>query len=151
MLTNRKITPVGLSELLSAILILVYVYAAASKVMELRLFHAQLDYYPYLKPFSGLLFWFVPSVEISIALLLIVPEFRFFGFFLSSILISVFTGYFAAMIFVFNRNLPCPCGGLLRFLDWKQHIILNLTLIAISILGIRMARSIHPRLRQIKT
>lgn len=124
-------------EIISALLIVIFVYAAASKLLNIPLFAAQLETHPYLKQFSDLLAWLVPGLEILISVLLILPITRKSGLYASAVLLIIFTMYLGLML-LSGKQLPCSCGGFISILDWKQHVVFNLALILFAIIGIHL-------------
>jgi hypothetical protein len=79
--------------------------------------------------------WILPSVEILISLLLILPQTRRIGLWCSFVLMLTFTGYVGYML-AFTPHLPCSCGGVLRQMTWKQHLVFNTFYSIIALLGI---------------
>jgi len=58
-------------EIISSSLILLFVYAASSKLIEYSAFKTQLMNQLFFKAFAGMVAWIVPSVELLIALMLV--------------------------------------------------------------------------------
>ncbi len=116
-------------------LTLLFVYAAFSKLFIYTEFERQLSASPLLKSYAGVLAWLVPAMELLIAGMLIVMATRLSGLYASFLLLLVFTGYIAGMLF-FQKNLPCSCGGAIGALSWKQHLFFNLFFIGLSVAGI---------------
>lgn len=127
----------GIIAVISALLIGVFVYAAFSKLLNYPLSVAQLHTHPYIGRFAGLIAWFVPAVELIVSALLLFPGSRRIGLYGSAGLLFIFTAYLALML-LSGRPLPCTCGGFISTLDWPQHIVFNLALILLSIIGIRL-------------
>lgn len=125
-------------EVIVALYILLWMYAAVSKLLDFEVFSVQLKKSPVLGDNAALLAVLVPGVEIILAVLLTVPVFRLMGLIGSFLLMSAFTIY----LFVITRYssyVPCSCGGILEGLSWDSHIIFNLFFISLSVWGIRMA------------
>ena len=125
----------SLNEIISTLLILLFVYMALSKFYERSFFEAQLHFYPYINKASVLLSWLLPSVELFCALLLIAPFSRLAGLYSALTLLIIFTTYLAVMLIVKN-DLPCSCGGVVQQMTWPQHILFNVVFIILSIIGI---------------
>lgn len=124
--------------LLSAVcfvLILLFVYAAFSKLFIYTEFERQLSTSPLLKTYAGILAWLVPAMELVIAGMLTVLVTRLTGLYASFLLLLAFTGYIAGMLF-FQEHLPCSCGGIIEHLTWTQHLLFNLFFIGLSVAGI---------------
>jgi hypothetical protein len=124
-----------LSDIISALLLLLFLYTSLSKLAEHEAFKNVLTRSPLLNPIAGIVAWLLPVTELVIAILLFIPSSRLKGLYASFILISLFTLYLIYMI-AFTPDLPCQCGGVLKLLTWKQHIFFNLFFILLSILGI---------------
>ncbi|TAN15978.1 MAG: hypothetical protein EPN37_08785 [Chitinophagaceae bacterium] len=122
-------------DAVAAATIVLYVYAAMSKLMAYPLFTAQLTMHPLLKPFAGWLAWGVPAAELLIAALLVIPFTRLIGLYGSAILLFMFTVYLTVMILT-DSHLPCTCGGLISSLTWRQHIVFNLVFLGLAVTGI---------------
>jgi hypothetical protein len=52
----------------------------------------------------------------------------------------IFTVYIGCML-LFAPDLPCSCGGIIRQLSWKQHLLLNLFLLVLAGIAVRVHRS----------
>jgi hypothetical protein len=81
----------------------------------------------------------IPSVEIGISLLLVIPNLRKPGLLFSASLMSLFTLYIAYML-LFTPELPCSCGGILNSLGWKEHLIFNLCFTTLAFMGWRFSK-----------
>ncbi|MFY7839209.1 MAG: MauE/DoxX family redox-associated membrane protein, partial [Lacibacter sp.] len=66
-----------------------------------------------------------------VSLILLMPFTRKLGLLISTSLVATFTFYLAYMIF-FTPELPCSCGGILKDLNWTEHLILNIVLLVIA-------------------
>ena len=122
-------------ELIVFLLILLFVYAATSKLWEYNNFKIQLGNSPYLKSVAGIIVWLVPAMELVTALMLTLKRTRFYGLLTSLFLLIVFTGYIAGML-LSGSPLPCSCGGVISELSWKEHLVFNLFFVTISIAGL---------------
>jgi hypothetical protein len=122
-------------EIICFLLILLFVYAAFSKLWEYNTFEIQLTNSPFLKPFAGIVAWLVPALELIIVLMITVKDTRKYGLWASLFLLFIFTFYISGML-LSGINLPCSCGGIIRELSWAQHLVFNLFFMALSIAGI---------------
>ena len=122
------------SEIISATFIFLYVYTAVSKIISHDSFESVLSRSPLLSKFSSFVSWMIPSVEIGISLLLVIPNLRKPGLLFSASLMSLFTLYIAYML-LFTPELPCSCGGVLNSLGWKEHLVFNIFLTALAFIG----------------
>jgi uncharacterized membrane protein YphA (DoxX/SURF4 family) len=122
-------------DVLAAAIIVLFVYAAVSKLMAYPLFTAQLEMHPLLRPFAGWLAWAVPAAELLVAALLVIPSTRLVGLYGAAILLFMFTVYLTGMILT-DKHLPCSCGGLISGFTWRQHIAFNLVFLGLAVTGI---------------
>ncbi|HRN55432.1 MAG TPA: hypothetical protein PLL71_03210 [Agriterribacter sp.] len=125
----------AIPEILSSLLILVWVYAAFSKIIDFKKFELALDSSPLIGPYAGGVAAVLPFIELSVATLLFLPACRLWGFSASFILMLGFTAYLGYMI-LFVPHLPCTCGGILEKLGWTEHLVFNIGLLIIAALGL---------------
>lgn len=135
---NRKsLQP--LIEVVSGVLILLFLYTALSKLWEHGKFKAVLQVSPLLSPYATALSWIVPVTEVALVILLVSPVTRRVGFTCSAILLAVFTLYLVYMM-LFTPDRPCSCGGVIEQLSWVGHIALNLVMMALAICCTQISR-----------
>ncbi|MXV16080.1 MauE/DoxX family redox-associated membrane protein [Hufsiella ginkgonis] len=118
------------------LLILLWTYAALSKLADYS--QARQQMLNQLFPFwlSGILVWLVPVTELVAAGLLSAARTRKQGLYLSSVLMAVFTGYIIlVMCRVFDR-VPCSCGGILSAMSWRVHLVFNLFFLVLAFTAI---------------
>lgn len=128
--------------------VLLFVYAAVSKLLDFENFQVQLGQSPLLSAFAGFVAWSVPVVELLIAIMLLVPRFRLTALFASFSLMVMFTAYIF-IILNYSSFIPCSCGGILEKLGWKEHLVFNMLFILLAIVGILILRNTAPRELQI--
>jgi len=122
-------------EIISSLLILLFVYAAVSKLLDYPTFRVQLGRSPFIAGFSGILAWALPAFELIIALMLMFRRFRLAGLYASLFMMSLFTAYIYMMLH-FSYYIPCSCGGVLSKMNWNQHLAFNVFFVVLSIAGI---------------
>jgi uncharacterized membrane protein YphA (DoxX/SURF4 family) len=115
--------------------ILLFVYAAISKLLDFENFQVQLGQSPMLSAFTGFVSWAVPILELLIVVLLLFPRLRFFGLFTAFSLMVMFTAYIF-IILTYSSFVPCSCGGILEKLGWTEHLIFNVVFIILAAVGI---------------
>lgn len=117
-------------EILTALLIVLFLYAALSKLLDYQKFYIQVNQSPLL---TGLVWvpWLTIGVELLTCVLLIAPRFRVIGYFLSLGLMGAFTAYIVAVL-KFSPYVPCSCGGILEDMSWNQHLLFNVSFIVVS-------------------
>ena len=114
-----------LVEIICLLYVLLFVYAAVSKLLDFENFQVQLGQSPLLSAYAGYLVWFIPSVEILIALLLSIPSYRKIGLLSGFGLMIMFTVYIY-LILNYSSFIPCSCGGILEQMSWNEHFYFNL-------------------------
>ena len=129
--SSRKI----LVEFISSLLLLLFVYAAVSKLITFHEFRVTMGQSPLLTSYASWLAWVVPTVEIMISILLVTSRFRLLGLYLSFSLMVLFTAYIAAILTLADY-VPCSCGGVLQAMSWGQHLWFNGFFVLLSIAGI---------------
>ncbi|WP_456867506.1 MauE/DoxX family redox-associated membrane protein [Galbibacter sp. BG1] len=130
-----------ITEIISYLFILLFVFAGVTKLMEGDLFFNNLNNSPILsgKETATILSWAVPILEIVVAILIAWPMTRLKGLYSAQILIIIFTFYVSGIVF-FSPYTPCSCGGIITLLSWPEHLILDVGLILLSIIGIKLYR-----------
>jgi hypothetical protein len=127
-------------ELIAALFIFLFIYTALSKFYDFKNFRMVLGQSPLIGKLNLLIAWLLPLSELITALLLFIPGTKLAGFYASLILMSVFTFYIGYML-LFSPHLPCSCGGVIRQLTWRQHLLFNIFFVIMAGLGIRLYRS----------
>lgn len=116
--------------------ILLFVYAALTKLLDYQKFAIQLGQSPMLTHYARLLVWVVPGVEVLISVLLIFQRSRITGLYAAFGLMTMFTTYII-IASRFSDYVPCSCGGIIQNMSWTQHLLFNLAflfLITVAIL-----------------
>ena len=116
---------------ISYFFILLFCYAAISKIMDFEKFQIQMKDSPLLTPFSEFLPLFIIAVELFLVGLLCYQKTQNIGLLGSFILMLIFTVYIGIML-VTSENLPCSCGGILEKMTWTQHLYFNIGTILIT-------------------
>ncbi len=117
--------------------IILFVYAATTKLLEYEKFTIQIGQSPLLTNIAGFIGWSVPTVEIVVAAMLAFSRTRLPGLYLGLGLMVMFTAYIFAVL-NFSHHVPCSCGGILEQLGWKEHFVFNLGFVALALAGIRL-------------
>lgn len=121
-------------DIICLLYILLFVYAAISKLLEFQNFQAQLGQSPLLSAYTGFVSYSVLIVELVIALLLAIPKSRYVAMLASFGLMLMFTAYII-VILNYSSFVPCSCGGILEKLGWKEHLIFNITFTILAALA----------------
>jgi hypothetical protein len=122
-------------EVICMLFVVLFMYAAVSKLMDFENFQVQLGQSPLLSAFAGPISWAVPITEILIVCILVVPTFRLVGLFCSFSLMVMFTTYIY-IILHFSPHIPCSCGGIIDKLTWSQHMFFNIIFILLAAIAL---------------
>lgn len=127
----KKIIPFAVS----VFFVILFCYAAISKVLDFENFQVQISASPLLNGFSQFLPYTIIIVEFLIAGLLCYRKTRTIGLIGSFVLMIVFTGYIALLLST-SKNLPCSCGGILEKMSWHQHLYFNIGCVILTIIAL---------------
>ncbi|MFD2287911.1 hypothetical protein GJU39_06410 [Pedobacter petrophilus] len=130
------------SQVISGAFILLWTYTAGSKLANFGAYTMEMHRQVFSAEISVVLMYILPIVELLAVILLLFPKTNKIGLILSLLLISTFTGYVLLIIIGYFPNVPCSCGGVIRALGWKGHLLFNLVflMLAISSLFIKPKR-----------
>jgi len=118
-------------EVVCLLYIMLFVYAAVSKLLDFENFQVQLGQSPLLSAFAWWISWLVPMVELVISLLLCIPKFRTFGLFAAFSLMIMFTAYIFIVLH-YSSFIPCSCGGILEKMSWSVHLGFNIVFLLLA-------------------
>ena len=124
-------------SVVSLLFILLFVYAAVTKLMDFQTFKSQLGQSPLLAAFATMVPWGIIIIEILVALLLSFKKTRLLGLYVAFFLMALFTAYIV-IILNFTPFVPCSCGGVLEALGWTEHLVFNCVFIAFALLAIAL-------------
>lgn len=122
-------------EAISLLFVLLFIYAATSKLWDFGQFKVQLGQSPILTAYADGVAWMVPGVEYLLALLLLFNGSRLAAFYGSLALMVMFTTYIV-LVLHFSDYIPCSCGGVLEDLGWTEHIVFNLFFVILAVIAI---------------
>lgn len=125
--------------------ILLFIYAATSKILDFENFQVQLAQSPLLSAYAGFISYAVIILELVIAGLLCFTSTRLWGLYASFAIMVSFTVYIF-LILNYSDFVPCSCGGILEKMDWTQHLIFNISGVVIAALAILAAYPFPPKL-----
>jgi len=115
--------------------ILLFTYAAVSKLLDFETFTIQLAQSPMFSAYAEIVSWLVPGTELLISIILMLPKFRRIGLYAFFFLMVLFTAYII-IILNYADFVPCSCGGVLEALSWNQHLLFNAVFIILAVLAI---------------
>lgn len=126
-------------EIIIFLYAILFLYTGISKLIDYSVFKESIADSPILALIATPIALGLPWVEFAITLLLIIPRWRLKGLYSALILMITFTGYVIGIL-LFDKNLPCSCGGILQLLSWPQHVIFNISFILLAIWAIVLQR-----------
>jgi len=121
-------------DVISALFILLFVYAAFSKALDVETFQVQLGQSPVIGTYAEFISYGILIFEFIVALLLGLTRTRLLGFYGALSLMIMFTVYII-IIMHFAPFTPCSCGGILDDMGWKEHLVFNVFFLLLSILA----------------
>lgn len=130
-------------EIISFLFILLFVYAALSKLIDYQKFKIQIGQSPLLTGFGDTIPWMVIASELVISAMLMSVNIRLVGFFCAFCLMTMFTVYIFAIL-NFSSHVPCSCGGVLEKLGWTEHLIFNVFFVLLGLSGIILQANQDP-------
>jgi uncharacterized membrane protein YphA (DoxX/SURF4 family) len=117
--------------------VVLFMYAAASKVLQYDLFKAQIGKSPLIMHYVDWIAWMVPAMEVIISIMLLIPRLQLIALYASFSLMFMFTAYIA-FILTFSPYVPCSCGGILNNMGWTEHLIFNIGFTLLAVAGIAL-------------
>jgi len=123
-------------EIISSLLILLFLYASVSKWLAFKTFIGDMNNQPFPNWMTPYLVYSIPVIEVLIAVGLIFEKTRVPALYASFVLMMAFTIYTVAVLSHAFRYVPCSCGGVIKKLTWPQHLFFNLFFVGISLIGI---------------
>lgn len=133
--TQLRVNRSLIIEIISALLIFLFMYTAISKILDYQNFRLQLGKSPFITRYAAVIAWLLPTIEIVVGLALALKRFRLIGLYLSLFLMTSFTAYIYVML-NYSYYIPCSCGGVLAMMNWDQHLWFNIFFVIISTVGI---------------
>ncbi|TGD58973.1 MauE/DoxX family redox-associated membrane protein [Flavobacterium humi] len=124
-----------LIDVICLLYILLFVYAATSKLLEFQNFRIQLGQSPLLSAFANWVSYIVPISELSIVIVLLLPKRRILGLFAAYTLMVMFTSYIY-IILHYSSFVPCSCGGILEKMTWEEHLAFNIFFVILAVIGL---------------
>ena len=122
--------------LLTGLLIILWAYAAYSKLSDIKKFRQAMLTQVLPKRIAKLLVVLVPLSEIVLIVLLLFSETRLLGMYASFFMMLAFTLYVGGAVFGMYERRPCACGGLFGRLGWEKHFKVNIVLTLIALFGV---------------
>ena len=130
-------------ETICLLYILLFVYAALSKLLDFENFQVQIGQSPLISAHASWIGYAVPIVELIAVVMLTVSRLRKAALRLSLALMTTFTAYIFIVLH-YSSFVPCSCGGILEKMSWNVHLIFNIVFILLAI----VAMLLHEKLDQ---
>ncbi|MCK0115098.1 DoxX family protein [Gelidibacter sp. F63206] len=121
--------------MVSLLFILLFVYAAVSKLLDFENFQVQLAQSPLLSAYAGFLAPSIIIIELLVSLLLVIKSIRLIGLYCSLFLMIGFTAYIY-LILNYSDFIPCSCGGVIEKMSWTQHLLFNISFTIFALIAI---------------
>ncbi|QQU02176.1 MauE/DoxX family redox-associated membrane protein [Myroides odoratus] len=121
--------------IISYFYILLFVYAAISKLITFEAFQVQLTQSPLLSAYANIIAYLVLGAELLFALLLCTKTTRLLGLYLSYGLMVAFTLYIY-LILNYSDFIPCSCGGILEKMGWNEHLWFNIIVSLLALIAL---------------
>jgi hypothetical protein len=112
--------------------ILLFVYAAVSKLLDFENFKMQTGQSPLISAFAGWVVWLLPLVELIIAAGLSFERLKIPSMFAAFSLMVMFSAYIF-IILNYSSSVPCSCGGILEKMGWREHLWFNLAFVLLAV------------------
>lgn len=122
-------------EITSFLFIILFIYAAGSKLVDYQKFTVQLGQSPMLTRWANLITWLIPIIEIIVAIMFSFKKTQKIALYGALNLMTVFTTYII-IVTNFSSYVPCSCGGVLEKLGWTEHLIFNIIFITLAAIAI---------------
>ncbi|WP_129758480.1 MauE/DoxX family redox-associated membrane protein [Flavobacterium dauae] len=104
--------------------IILFAYAAVSKLTDFENFKVQVAQSPLLSAFATFIAYAVVIGELVIALMLCFVKSRTLGLYFFLGFMTAFTVYIY-LILNYSPFVPCSCGGILEKMGWREHLWFN--------------------------
>ncbi|MFV8369609.1 MauE/DoxX family redox-associated membrane protein [Flavobacterium sp. LB2R40] len=134
-------------ELICILYVLLFIYAAVSKLLDFENFQVQLGQSPLLSAFAWWVSGLVPIIELGIVVLLAIPKWRTLGLFASLSLMTMFTSYIFIVLH-FSAFVPCSCGGILEKMSWNTHLVFNCAFVVLAVVALVWQNQINTENRR---
>lgn len=129
-----------ITEVIAFLFMVLFLYTSISKILTFGSFQTVLSQSPLIRNYFQLVAFSIPTLEILITILLFFPKTRLKGLYAATALMTAFTLYIAYML-KFTPNLPCQCGGVLRQMNWTQHLYFNSAFVIMGVAGIWLTKN----------
>lgn len=105
----------------------IFLYASASKLLELDKFYYQLAKSP-LIPYGFNVYVGNGVLLIELIVVYLVFKKKISHSLLISFILMLFFSLYIGYLLYFSYFVPCSCGGILGDLSWENHLVFNISL-----------------------
>lgn len=130
----KTYTSTIISQIIRFVFILLFTYAAISKLMDFEVFRIGLSQAPLIEGKANWVAIGITAAALFIVGLLFFKNSSLWGLYGALAIMVLFTAYIAWAL-TFSPSLPCTCNGLLD-LDWKEHLLFNICFLGLVVAGI---------------
>jgi putative oxidoreductase len=125
-------------EIIAALLVLLFLYTSTSKFLGFKVFVDEMNNQPFPNWMTPYLVVLIPGSELLISFALLFDRTRMTGLYASFIILFLFTLYAVLVLINVFDYVPCSCGGMLKKLNWTEHMLFTLGFLILSIIGIAL-------------
>ena len=115
------------------------------KFIDVSAFEEAMSKSPVLLPYMHVLAWMIPFIELATCILLLFNKTKIAGYYLSLLLLTLFTAYIIYILNAYPTHLPCVCGGVISLMSWSQHLVFNYFFIIITVRAIYLMLRLHKK------
>lgn len=132
----------------SFLLIALWIYAAASQLLDVAEFARELRLQPFSNQLGNALAWLIPALELgTVSLLLFKPK-EILGFVASASLLLAFSIYIILIRVNYFGFVPCTCAGLFKNAGWTTQLVINLSILGLATflmfnIGFKKRKEVH--------
>ena len=130
-------------HILVFLLVFLFAYTTVAKLFDLRSYVSDLRSQPFPNWIRYMLIPAIPIAELSCVALLSFSHTRKKGLGLAFVLILGFTIYTVLVLSGVFARMPCPCGGIIKYLSWKGHLVFNGIFLLIAFMGLWLDRRVQ--------
>ena len=117
-----------------------FLYTAYAKIVDHTRFLRGLERVSLIGGAALVISFAVPAIEIVVAFLLLIPRTLRIGLYTFIGVMTTFTIYIGIAM-IWEKKLPCHCGGAIEKLSWAQHLWFNIGFIAIALFALLLVKS----------
>lgn len=138
---TRKVKHI-IAYIISIFLIIFWLFVGLEKAWSWQNFRISLQQQPLPQWSMSILFWLVPLIEIATGILLAFQNRKLqrLGYWGSILLLAAFTVFIGLGVAGVYEKRPCTCSSIFNTMSWEKHLVVNVILLGISIIGLRLSR-----------